>query len=268
MASRRPGDRPCPHCAAPLTPGARFLSHVRACVSGDAEAAARFVSVAEVRRRSNEKRAAEEGKRAQLRADLNAMELAARARDGETRRRERENERAQRERLALERRAAEEQRRRLRDETAARLKLGPPPDPRSAGAPLARVARRLPKRLCGVYVIRCEASGRYKIGKSTDVAARLRSHAASLTWNLPGRLRLERVIPCTPRTLGFLELAMHWIYDEGRTGAVEIFEAGLAPPPGSLRSAADVLDLFYRVAHGEILEQSRAPSGHSAPTVP
>jgi len=113
----------------------------------------------------------------------------------------------------------------------------------SPGSPLFRVSRRLRGNMCGVYVIRCETTGRYKIGKSVDVAMRLHQHSYSLACDeVPGPLRLLRMIPCTPEQLGLTELFMHRLYGESRIGSAEFFEAELDPAPETLRSVKDVLE--------------------------
>ena len=126
-----------------------------------------------------------------------------------------------------------------------RRRRGPMPRPEVAAKPLVRFASRLRPNLCGLYVIRCSASGRYKIGKSTNVAARLRGHASSLQSDrMIGPFECLRVISCSPTQLDWLELVLHHVYDDHREDRQEIFEAGLLPPPESLKTAADVLALF------------------------
>jgi hypothetical protein len=120
------------------------------------------------------------------------------------------------------------------------------------GRALRRIAASIRPNLCGVYVIQCEESGRYKIGKSLDVAVRLKQHSIALSSDrMPGTLRLRRIIPCTERRLGHLELLLHWLYDPHRTSAEEVFEAGLIPPPESLRTVADVFAACRAVEDGE-----------------
>jgi hypothetical protein len=60
----------------------------------------------------------------------------------------------------------------------------------------------------------------------------------------PGPLRVVRVIECSRRSVGFVELALHWIYDQKRVSRAEVFEADIVPAPGSLRTAGDVVRLF------------------------
>jgi hypothetical protein len=119
------------------------------------------------------------------------------------------------------------------------------------GAPLMRVARRMGRRVCGVYVIACDTTGRRKIGKSIDVALRLSTHAINLPCNeLPGPLRLVRLIPCPARSLSYVETSLHWIYEESRIGGREFFGSELTPSPESFRTPREVVHYASRMAEG------------------
>lgn len=126
--------------------------------------------------------------------------------------------------------------------------LDPPWNPRRrrspkspAGRQLFRFATKLRRRICGLYVIRCETTGRYKLGKSRDVAARLHGHSKELPCDrMPGPLDCIRVIPCSPAELDALELILLSIYRAARADRREIFEAVLSPRPESLRTAEEV----------------------------
>jgi predicted GIY-YIG superfamily endonuclease len=69
----------------------------------------------------------------------------------------------------------------------------------SYGVPLKRVARRLRLGVCGVYVIRCSQSGRFKIGMTTCLASRLESHAVNRIDRTAGPMFLSRFMACKNR---------------------------------------------------------------------
>lgn len=119
------------------------------------------------------------------------------------------------------------------------------------GAPLMRIARKMGRMVCGVYIIACDTTGRRKIGKSIDVALRLSTHAQNLPCpELPGPLRLVRLIHCSRRSLGFVENSLHWIYEESRIGGKEFFGAKLNPPPESFRTQREVVRYASLKAEG------------------
>lgn len=124
-------------------------------------------------------------------------------------------------------------------------------------AQLRRQSRGFKRGICGIYVIRCEATGRYKIGKAMDVRSRLFDHSKRLIGDrMPGPLSCLRVIQCSPRMLAWIEHALHLIYGESRQTREEIFEGGVAPPPESLRTAADVLALYREKVEALLLEEA------------
>lgn len=97
----------------------------------------------------------------------------------------------------------------------------------------------------GIYVIRCESSGRFKIGRSVDLSSRLLDHARSLatSW-MPGPLRCVRVIECPTHLIVPAEQMAHWIFGRWRIGESEIFEAGLDPDPASIKTIDDLAMAF------------------------
>ena len=101
----------------------------------------------------------------------------------------------------------------------------------------------------GVYIIRCDTTGRTKIGRSVDIATRIRAHAHTLEGRrFPGPSRVVGMIECDAGSVIALEGMLHWVYRDKRIGNFEIFLPDLNPLPESFKTFADVARAVSRSA--------------------
>jgi hypothetical protein len=114
---------------------------------------------------------------------------------------------------------------------------------RRRNAALLRVSDRIPRGVRGVYVIRGRSGVVLsKIGRSSDVAGRLRSHALAGIPEIASDLVLSRLIVCDVGMDRPLEALLHWIFRAGRIAGTEVFRDIPGCVPEQFCSPADVFD--------------------------